>query len=117
MKDMTTIDVKALSSNRAWQGRRFKTPEYKAYEEEFLYKLPPLKIPEGRIEMHYLFGLSSKLNDVDNCIKSFQDVLQKKYGFDDRRIFRIIAEKIEVNKGQEFITFSFLPYSSTITDD
>jgi Holliday junction resolvase RusA-like endonuclease len=28
------IEMAALSVNQAWQGRRFKTPEYKRYERD-----------------------------------------------------------------------------------
>ena len=34
------IDIKPLSVNKMWQGRRYKTYEYQKYEKEFLYLLP-----------------------------------------------------------------------------
>ena len=107
---MTTVQIKSLSVNKCWQGRRFKSPEYKAFEEELLWKLPPLEVPEGDIEVNFLFGVSNKLSDLDNFLKPILDILQKKYGFNDRSIYRIVAEKILVNKGQEFLTFSFFKH-------
>lgn len=87
-------------------GRRFKTKTYKDYEETMLYLLPKrLEIPEGKMTVKYLFGLSSKGADVDNLVKPFTDILQKKYGFDDRRIYRMEIEKVDVKKGAEFIDF------------
>ena len=99
------IQIKPLTVNQAWQGRRFKTEKYKAYDQELLLKLRPLCVPEGPLSVVYIFGVSSPLFDWDNAVKPFQDVLQKKYGFDDRRIIKAVVEKILVKKGEEFIDF------------
>ena len=37
------IKIKPLSVNKAWQGKRFKTREYKSYEELLLYLFPTLR--------------------------------------------------------------------------
>lgn len=102
---MLKVNIKPLSVNQAWQGKRFKTPAYKAYEQELLLKLKPVDVPEGKLKLIATFGLSSKLSDWDNPVKPFQDCLQKKYGFDDRRIYKAIIEKVDVKKGEEFIEF------------
>jgi hypothetical protein len=47
----------------------------------------------------------SMASDYDNPIKIFQDVLCKKYGFNDNRIFAGHQYKILVPKGEEFIRF------------
>jgi Holliday junction resolvase RusA-like endonuclease len=47
----------------------------------------------------------SMASDYDNPIKIFQDVLCKKYGFNDNRIFAAHQYKILVPKGEEFIKF------------
>ena len=105
-----TIKVKPLSVNKAFQGRRFKTREYKDYETLCLYSLPSgVTIPDDKIQIHYTFGMSNKLSDVDNPAKLFQDILQKKYKFNDSRIYRIIIDKVIVPKGGEFITFQIEP--------
>ena len=36
------IEIKPLSINKCFQGRRFKTNDYKNYEKELLLKLPKL---------------------------------------------------------------------------
>jgi hypothetical protein len=36
----------------------------------------------------YESGVSSKASDGDNLIKSFQDTICEKYGFNDRDIYR-----------------------------
>lgn len=107
---MTLISVKPLSVNKCYRGRRFKTEVYKAYEEYLLYKLPLKHIREAPYQLNIKVGLSSSLADLDNTIKCFQDILQKKYGFNDKDIFKIIAEKKIVKKGGEFIDFDIIPY-------
>lgn len=103
--------IKPLSVNQAWQGKRFKTPEYKGFEKQLLLMLKKIKVPEGKLLLKATFGLSSKNADWDNPIKPFQDVLQKKYGFDDRRIYRGEIEKVDVEKGKEFIEFQILKFN------
>lgn len=103
---MYKIAIKPLSVNAAWQGKRFKAPAYKSYEKAVLLMLPyGLEIPEGQIELRLRFGLSSKNADVDNPVKCFVDCLQKKYGFNDKHIYRMVVEKVDVKKGGEFIEY------------
>tara|TARA_R110000772_G_C13293860_1_gene438258 strand:+ start:1751 stop:2074 length:324 start_codon:yes stop_codon:yes gene_type:complete len=97
------INIKPLSINQCFQGRRFKTPKYKQYEKELMLLLPILSVPNGLLEVVITFGLSSKLNDIDNGLKPFIDILQKKYLFNDRDIYKLIVEKKIVPKGAEFI--------------
>ena len=99
------IDIKPLSVNQAWQGKRFKTPAYKQYERDVLLLLRPMKIPEGFLEISLVWGFSSMASDWDNPIKPFQDILQKKYNFDDNRIKKAVVECVKVDKGDEFIEF------------
>ena len=102
---MNRVKIKALSVNDAWRGRRFKTPEYTAYERDLGLLLPKIDIPKGKLQVKYIFGLSSRGSDYDNCIKQFQDTLSKKYDFNDNRIYRVIIEKVDVKKGEEYIDF------------
>lgn len=101
------LNIKPMSVNEAWQGKRFKTPRYKAYERDVLLILPRLKVPEGRLAVRIEFGLSSLLADIDNPVKPFVDILQKKYGFNDRQIDMMFLVKTKVDKGNEFIEFEF----------
>lgn len=107
------LKIKPLSVNEAFQGRRFKTDKYKQYEKLCLLTLKPFTIPEGDLEIHFTFGFSSKLSDVDNPIKPILDILQKKYGFNDSRVFKITSEKEIVKKGSEFIDIKIMPYTRT----
>ena len=107
--DKIKINIKPLSVNRAWQGRRYKTSEYKAWEQEMLYRLPPTECCSGSIRLEIVVGVSNIRSDIDNVLKPFLDVLQKKYGFDDNQIFELEIRKEKVKKGKEFIEFLVKP--------
>ena len=110
---MNTINIKALSVNRAWQGKRFKTPAYKSYERIVHSMLPRITIPDGYLALTLEFGFSSKLADFDNGIKPFIDILQKKYGFNDNKIkSAVITVNNDVKNGDEYISFSLTGRSS-----
>lgn len=100
------INIKPLSVNEAYRGRRFKTSKYKAYKKELLWLLPNLDIPDCELFLKMKVGFSSKASDLDNVIKNFLDVLQAKYGFNDNKIYKIEIEKDIVKKGEEYISFS-----------
>ena len=102
---MPTVKIKPLSVNEAWQGKRFKTKKYKSYESQLLHILPQLEVPDSKIHLSITFGLSSKNADIDNPVKCFVDCLQKKYGFNDKHIYKMTLEKTDVKKGDEFISF------------
>lgn len=103
---MIKIDIKPISVNECWQGKRYKTKKYDAYIKKLLLMLPQKKIATNvNLKVYYEFGVSSPLSDWDNPVKPFQDVLQKKYNFDDRNIFEATVKKIIVPKGCEYIKF------------
>ena len=106
------IDIKPMSVNEAWQGRRFKTPKYKSYERDVLKLLRPMNIPEGDLVIDLEWGVSNMTSDWDNPIKPFQDILQKKYGFDDKHIVEARVKKVKVKKGSEYIEFEIKEISN-----
>jgi len=101
--DEIFIETKPLSVNDAWQGRRFKTNEYKTYERKMLWLLPQRKLPEPPFRIYYEFGFSNPLADYDNPCKPLGDILQKKYGFNDKLIHEAHIKKVIVKKGKEYI--------------
>ena len=109
---MIKLNIKPLSVNKAWQGKRFKTPLYKAYEKKMLLILPKSigNIPD-QIEINITFGFSNKASDIDNCVKLFLDLLQKKYGFNDSQIYRLNIHKVLTDKGLDFIEFEIKKYN------
>lgn len=110
MSAKAKVIIKAISSNRTWVGRRIKSTEYQKYEKELMWLLPALHIPPAPYQINFNFGFSNKLIDIDNSIKPTMDILQKRYGFNDRYVFRLIVEKEFVPKGSEYIEFEILSY-------
>lgn len=88
-------------------GRKFKTKAYTAYEKECLALLPSESVNWDKvpIELSLTVGFSNMASDVDNVVKPFVDILQKKYNFNDKYILRLIVEKKLVKKGFEYIEF------------
>jgi len=109
------INIKPLSVNKCWQGRRFKTNDYKVYEKELLYLLPnSISInKQSHILLCIELGLSNKLQDIDNVLKPFLDILQKKYDFNDNMIYSILIEKKIVPKEDEYIDFEIKQKNGT----
>lgn len=104
---MIRLNIKPLSVNKAFQGRRFKTNDYKMFENAMLLMLPKLDVNlKGNLRIELKYGFSNKLSDIDNPCKLVLDCLVKKYGFDDRQIFQLYQEKEIVKKGNEYIEFS-----------
>lgn len=106
------VNIKPLTVNRAWKGRRFKTDEYKRYEKELMSMLPEFVVPETDLSIRIEFGFSSKLADFDNPVKPFIDCLQKKYGFNDRQIKKALIMVRHVEKGAEYIDFELFRFVS-----
>ena len=104
------VNIKPLSVNQVWQGKRYKTKTYSNYRSDLTNYLLPnkLEIPSGELHVNYEFGVSNMGSDVDNLVKPFQDALQEKYKFNDSRIISFFAKKTKVKKGSEFINFEIL---------
>jgi Holliday junction resolvase RusA-like endonuclease len=103
----TRLPIKPLSTNNAWQGKRFKTPSYVKFQRDMLLLLPNVTL-QSISEVHLHFGFSSKLSDLDNAVKQSLDCIVKKYGIDDRYINKIVLTKEIVQKGNEFIDIQIL---------
>ncbi len=92
-----SVEIKPLSINKCFQGRRFKTKDYKDYEYELLLILPEQEMIKGdvSVEIDFYVKYPKKL-DVDNLLKPINDILtKKKYWEDDRFIYEIRARKIK----------------------
>lgn len=102
------IQIKPLSVNNAWQGRRFKTKDYKEWQKEFTYlvgKQTPLK---GAIEITLEFYIKNdKMSDIDNFLKTLLDTLKDTNIIeDDRKIQEIHAYKYHSEKEKIRITIT-----------
>ena len=100
------IFLKPLSVNEARQGKRYKTKKYKKFEQILLQKLKNKKINKEK-KLHIIVDVwfSSVRSDLDNIFKPLFDILQKKYWFDDKRIYQITAKKNIVQKWYEYLDF------------
>lgn len=105
------INIKPLSVNKVFKGKRIRTKEYDWYEFQVRKLLPNITIPNGKLDIYYKIGFSTRASDIDNCIKPFQDILSKKYKFNDNLIYRLEVDKVIVPKGKEFIEFEIKPYN------
>jgi len=106
------IAIKPMSVNSAWQGRRFKSDDYKYWTIKVLTLLPATyNMPKPPYEIRFTFGFSSSASDWDNCIKTAQDVIAKKYNFNDKLIRKGIVETEIVQKGKEYFSFSINHYN------
>lgn len=99
------INLKPLSVNNAWQGKRFKTPEYNKFERDYLLMMPNMHIPEEKLKIDIEYGFSNTLSDIDNPTKLILDILQKRYGFNDKMIYELNLKKEIVKKGKEYFSF------------
>lgn len=102
---MIEIKHKPLSVNECWRGRRFKTDIYIRYERDLLLQMPKIKDLKAPFTIDIEFGFSTNSADIDNPLKPFLDIIQKKYGINDKDIFRLNVSKIIVDKKNEFIKF------------
>ena len=104
---MPRILIKPLSVNEAWQGKRYKTHLYKSFEKKLLLILPNIKIGNEKLSLRIIFAFSNAASDLDNPTKLVQDILSKKYGFNDKQIYELHLYKVIVPKGSEYIDFEF----------
>src|SRR3990167_1055293 len=96
------LDLKPLSVNAAYRGRRFATKELVKYKTDVCRLLPRMIIPKKtKLAVRYIFGVSAA-TDGDNAIKAFQDALAERYVFNDKLIYEWHITKIAVPKGEEF---------------
>jgi Holliday junction resolvase RusA-like endonuclease len=94
------IDIKPISINAAFQGRRFKTQNCKDYEKELWIQLPKRATIKGEVEVWYDFFLVNyKMTDISNLVKVTEDILVKKgYFEDDRKVVEMHLRKIKWHK-------------------
>jgi len=107
-RNQVHVKIKPLTVNQCWQGKRFKTPEYKAYEKHLMLLLPKIVIPPGKLKLIAEFGASYLGSDIDNFLKPCIDIMQKKFWFNDSNIWELEVKKFKVEKGEEYIKFEFI---------
>ena len=104
--EITRIDIRPLSVNAGYKGRRFKTTEHKQWARSVMFLLPKIILPPPPYEIYFKFGFSSNSSDYDNAIKHTQDCIATRYRFNDKLIRRAVIDIDIVPKGKEYIEFS-----------
>lgn len=111
------IELKPISTNRIYKGKRYLSAEARKFKEDARMYLrqcfQEYNIPAGDLHVYYRFGVSRKM-DVDNCVKLFQDVLCDYLGIDDSRIRAVTAIRDKVSIRSEFIGFKILPFKDIV---
>lgn len=102
---MIKINIKPLSVNEAWKGKRYRSDKYINYQKDLGYLLKPMKLPPPPYKIYFEFGFSSAASDWDNPIKPAQDIICKYLGFDDKHIHEANVKKVKVKKGEEYLMF------------
>lgn len=103
---MFEVFKKPLSVNRLWQGRRFRTKEYKKYSEDVLFLLSMYdKKHTGWVGVELEWYIKNyKMSDEANFLKAFLDLLVKSGIIEDDRFIKWHrSEKFKSKK--EFIRF------------
>ena len=70
------LNLEALSVNRAWQGRRFKTREYNKWIQDGLWLLKSLEAQKKPYKLEIDLYVNA-LMDIDNPLKPLLDLLKK----------------------------------------
>ena len=100
------LQIKPLSINKAFQGRRYKTKEYDLWLEEGLRLLKAQKIEKtrGDVALDIKFFMKSDRSDIDNPLKTFLDLIVKASLIDDDRVIQAI-HLVKIKSKDERIEF------------
>jgi len=102
------IPIKPISINQCWQGRRYRTANFKKWQELVCHNLPTgQKISGGVGVIICLYLKSIRKSDIDNFLKPLIDCLVKKgYIQDDRYIDYLEVQKFKAK--QEGFSFRII---------
>jgi Holliday junction resolvase RusA-like endonuclease len=105
------LPLKPFSINKAWRGgRRFKTDDYKAWQQQGVLALRGFTRYHGEVEVR-IRGTTSRYGqaDVDNWIKPILDLLVlAEIIVDDSRVVRVSCEKSRCRGGDETIEIEII---------
>lgn len=110
------INIKPLSVNDAWKGRRYRTDQYKNWTRTFSVYSKKEECFPGPLSIKITFGFSSSGSDIDNPLKPLLDCLQRQKGFNDNQISELYVKKVKVSKGCEYIDYSISPFIENVTE-
>jgi Holliday junction resolvase RusA-like endonuclease len=106
------VNIKPMTVNQAWCGRKFKTPKYKQWREEFSWIIKDCKLHNEEVKWCTLdlkfYIKHYATTDIDNLLKPLLDALQESgILLDDKYVKRITAEKFKSKK--EYIEILITP--------
>lgn len=99
----------ALSTNKLYRGRRYRSSAYEKYRKEvfsFLQDNVPKNnvcLTDKPLDLYIEVGLSSVLADLSNCVKGIEDIVSQYFEFNDRMVIDIQMKKYIVKKGDEYV--------------
>lgn len=102
------IDIKPLSVNKLYTGKRYKTDDYRNYSNSLRWLLPKNIQIYPKMTISLIFGFENTSSDTDNPTKGFLDIISKFYGFNDKNVYKLIIEK-QITK-HPFIKFNIEKY-------
>lgn len=97
------LNMKPISVNICWQGRRFKTKQYKEWRENFIKQAPNVEKVPGWVGLKLNFYIKNFImSDVMNFLKATCDALTDIDAYkDDRYIKWERSEKFKVDTEEE----------------
>lgn len=102
---MIKINIRPLSVNEGYTGKRWKTKAHRCWHNSVLHLLPRnIELPKPPFKIYLTFGITNNF-DWDNGIKFICDCIAEKYGFNDKLIRAGNIETELVGKGNEYIEF------------
>ena len=107
------LQIKPLSTNRIYVGRKVKSSQARQFERDIALLLAAYaketELPDGDLAIHFRFG-TTRQKDLSNNVKLLEDQIAKHYGIDDRRFAGHTAVRIPVPRGEEFVIFQIVPF-------
>ena len=109
------VSIKPLSVNKLWQGRRFKTKDYKSYSHAVLLLLKNYKEKHtGYVGIELEWHIKNfKLSDEANFLKAFLDLIVKAGIIEDDRFIKWHRSEKFFSKDQ-FITFRIIELDNDV---
>lgn len=112
------LEVQPLSINKAFQGRRFKSPDYKRFEIDVCTCLPfsTKDTTKEEVFVRYIFYIKNYGNaDTFNMEKTLSDMLVKRGYIADDRYIRAGYVRKERVASLEYIEINIEPYTGQDT--
>ena len=106
---MYVINLQPLSQNQAWSGKRYKSSQYRQYQQDITAYLRTLSLPsiqpKEKYYFYFEFGIPY-MQDLSNGIKLLEDIISDYLGINDRDVDSIFCRKIITKKIDAYIKFN-----------